>query len=196
VTGEERAAVERFCRQVAARSCELNGLLPVAPEQQAWIVAGSLLRMQVESATRALFLLNDPPELREWRVERPLSFDGKFVEHPTGNATISDTRMAELADQRVPALGNSLQHMYKLGCRLVHLTSVHEYHDRDPYQDMTVVDRQRLIIEPLRVVWGSGVIDADSTFPEVIGLRDTPRHEEADRTTDPDGHAPTQRQDP
>ncbi|NJP26806.1 MULTISPECIES: hypothetical protein [unclassified Microbispora] len=163
--------IERFCRQVETRSDELERALPLLIEHEMWILAGSVLRMQVESLARAVFLLNDPVATRELRVERSFSpgLDGRFPELPPRRGIVQDTAMVRLADEMVPGLKHSATSMYIVGCKLVHLSAAHEYHERDPYQALSIEQRHQFILDPLAAVWGStcGLSD-DSTFVEVM----------------------------
>jgi hypothetical protein len=162
--------IEQFCRQVETRSNEFQNVMPILIEHRAWIVAGSVLRMQVESVSRAVFLLNDPLDVRKWRVERSfeVNMDGKFPNLPPKHGAVPDTEMAILADEKVPGLQKSALSIYKLGCKLVHLSNAHDYEHTDPYQDLPADVRREMILDPLFTIWGRAGITTESTFAEVM----------------------------
>lgn len=170
VVAAQTIYIERFCRQVETRSNEFQKVMPILIEHRAWIVAGSVLRMQVESVSRAVFLLNDSLDDRKRRVERSFDedMDGKFPNLPPKSGAVPDTAMANLADEKVPGLQKSALSIYKLGCKLVHLSGAHDYEHSDPYQDLPVDARREMILEPLFRVWDSGGITTESTFAEVM----------------------------
>jgi hypothetical protein len=170
VTTAHTTYIERFCRQAETRSDEFQDVMPALLDRKAWIVAGAILRMQMESLSRTIFLLNDTPNDRSWRAGRSFEkdMDGKFPRLPPQSGTVPDTEMARLADSKVPGLQGSGLNIYKLGSRLVHLSSAHDYRYLDPYQDMTAQERRQTILDPLSAVWGHIDITTASSFTEVM----------------------------
>lgn len=153
-----------FCRQVRARSHEHQQAMAMAT-QQGWLsIAVGILRQELDSMVRVIFLIEQPnPGLRVRLLEQAVS--GERWKVPTSNGKlkpVTDRDMVDLAQH----LHGWTQLVYRFGCSFIHLSDLHDYHARDPFRDLPLQERED-IAQYLRKYHGSDV-SADSTFEKVV----------------------------
>lgn len=114
-----------FCRTVEARSHEHHDAMRVALDMGWLAIAGSVLRMELDSMIRVIWLLGHP-ETREQILESCVAGNG----FKAGRMPIRDFEMVEEACKR----NGWVRAVYDFGNRFVHLTSAHDYAAVDPFQ--------------------------------------------------------------
>ncbi len=117
---------DTFCRMVEARSGEHREAMRVALDEDWLAIAGSVLRMELDSMMRVIWLLHHS-DTREQILASCVA--GKGFKEASGKR-IYDRDMAADA-----ASGNRwVQAVYDFGNTFVHLTNAHDYAVRDPFQ--------------------------------------------------------------
>jgi hypothetical protein len=114
-----------FCRAVEARSEEHRKAMDVAISQGWLAIAGSVLRMELDSMIRVIYLLRRP-EVRQRILASCVAGEG----FRDGRNRISDRQMVDVAvtvNGWVPAV-------YGFGNKFVHLTDAHDYAEADAFQ--------------------------------------------------------------
>lgn len=114
-----------FCRTVKARSQEHHQAMEIALERGWWAIAGSVLRMELDSMIRVIYLLHNP-DVRDRILASCVTGNG----FKDDRGRISDRRMIDVATG-----DNSwVAAVYGFGNKFVHLTDAHDYADVDPFQ--------------------------------------------------------------
>lgn len=99
--------------------------MEIALERGWWAIAGSVLRMELDSMIRVIYLLNNP-DTRDRILASCVTGNGFKDER----GRISDRRMIDIATH-----ANSwVNAVYGFGNKFVHLTDAHNYADADPLQ--------------------------------------------------------------
>ncbi|TVZ05037.1 hypothetical protein EAS64_10475 [Trebonia kvetii] len=114
-----------FCRMVEARSREHRDALRVALDNGWLAIAGSVLRMEVDSMIRLIWILRHP-DTREQILASCVAGGG----FRAGPRRISDREMAAEAGREE----GWVQAVYRFGNTFVHLTNAHDYAVLDPFQ--------------------------------------------------------------
>lgn len=131
-----------------------------------WSLAVSMLRLELDSLIRVIFLLRQTPEVRGQIIESSLAGDGRFrlVSSKGKPVTVRDADMIGAVDG-LSGLNGWTRLVYAFGSTFIHLSSAHDYLARDPYQALPVEERE-IIADYLRRYHG-GTVDARSTFSDV-----------------------------
>jgi hypothetical protein len=142
-----------FCRQVRSRSREHHEAMLVA-SQQRWIsVAVGILRQELDSMVRVIFLLSES--------------DRGVRAHLIGQAVsgqkwaVTDRGMVDLAE----SLHDWTRLVYRFGCSFIHLSYLHDYQARDPFRALPI-DERRAIAQYLCDYHG-GKVSPESSFVEI-----------------------------
>ena len=153
-------AIDAFCRQVRSRSKE---------HQQAMLLlsgaglAGqmvAILRQELDSMVRVIYLLAQPPARRAVLIDS--SVNGKKWSQQSSKGAVTDKEMVDLAQR----LQGWTQSVYKFGCAFIHLSSLHDYNDRDPFAQLPIEERND-IIHHCRSYHG-GPISNEPTFLDLV----------------------------
>mgnify|MGYP007043344335 CR=1 FL=1 len=120
----------------------------------------SVLRQELDSMVRVIYLLAQSSERREQLIEASVRGE-KWTQEGT-RAKVTDRNMVELAQE----LQGWTQSVYKFGCAFIHLSSLHDYNDRDPLLQLSV-DERRDILEHCRYYHGGPATDAER-FEELV----------------------------
>ena len=157
--------VASFCRRVRARTAEHRAAMSHATSAGLASVAVSILRMEVDSLVRTIFLLsNSEGERRRLLSE---SARGLHWMRPSTNGKmkrITDRMMVDLAQQ----LHGWTESVYRFGCAFIHLSNLHDYGVRDPLLALSVADR-RTVLRHIRTYHGGPhVPDTEVTLTELV----------------------------
>lgn len=128
-----------FCRQIRQRSSEHQEAMTLAAERGWRSIAFGILRQELDSMVRVIYLLTQPRQLRadllaasvagvRWRVQTE---NGKMK-------PVTDREMVDLAQN----LHGWTRNVYEFGCRFIHLSSAHDYLARDPFQALPFEERE------------------------------------------------------
>ncbi|MEU6319204.1 hypothetical protein [Streptomyces sp. NPDC047009] len=155
-----------FCRQIRERSREHQEAMTVATERGWTAIAVGVLRQELDSMVRVIYLLAQPDSLRAALVTSSIS--GERWRVPTGAGkmkVVTDREMIDLAQQ----LHGWTRNVYEFGCRFIHLSSAHDYLARDPFRALPFEER-KVIAEYINKYHGhlGEELSADSSFHEII----------------------------
>jgi hypothetical protein len=99
----------------------------------------SVLRQELDSMVRVIYLLTQRPERRELLIDA--SVRGEKWSQDSSRAKVTDKEMVELAQ----TLQGWTQSVYKFGCAFIHLSGLHDYNDRDPLLQLPAEERMDIL---------------------------------------------------
>jgi hypothetical protein len=149
-----------FLRQVRSRSLEHQRAMRLLAGAGLAGQMIAVLRQELDSMVRVIYLLKQGPERRELLIDD--SVLGKKWTRETSRAKISDKDMVDIAQ----TLQGWTQSVYKFGCAFIHLSSLHDYNDRDPLLQLPAEERKD-IIEHCRYYHGGPLAGAES-FEDLV----------------------------
>lgn len=122
---------EKFCKILRERSAEhvSAGRLMHANEHYGQII--SILRQELDSLVRAVFLLSKDLNTREHFINQTLQ-NIKWTQL-NSRTVVTDRQMVDLAN----TLHGWTNSVYKLGCAFIHLTPLVDYKNGNPFQQLT-----------------------------------------------------------
>lgn len=157
---EHMDALSIFARQVRSRSAENKRVMKVLERMGAAGQMIAILRQELDSTVRVIYLLAQEEPRRTKLIEASVS--GVRWIKASSKSTVTDKEMIEL--------GNTLQgwcgSVYKFGCAFIHLSNMHDYNDRDPLTLISNADREE-IIDHCRAYHG-GPHGESPSFAELI----------------------------
>ncbi|MHC4200891.1 MAG: hypothetical protein ACYSU0_12940 [Planctomycetota bacterium] len=151
--------VALFCRQVRQRSSDHREAVQRLSGLHGQIV--SILREELDSMVRVIYLLSISDRKRRSQLIEA-SAQGQKWRHADGKRPITDREMVDLADR----LQHWARSVYLFGCGFIHLSSFHDYRQRDP-MDMISEAERTAILEHMRRHHGGPVSDHPS-FQEIV----------------------------
>lgn len=99
----------------------------------------SVLRQELDSMVRVIYLLTQSSERRELLIEA--SVKGEKWSQASSRAPVTDREMVDLAQ----ALQGWTQSVYKFGCAFIHLSGLHDYNDRDSLAQLPSQERSDIL---------------------------------------------------
>ncbi|MCA9993380.1 MAG: hypothetical protein KDE29_20485, partial [Anaerolineales bacterium] len=136
------STLERFCRQVRERSKEHQQAFQILHHQNLWGAALSLVRQELDSMIRVIYLLEiEEPIERNRLIED--SINGRHWKRQTEKGKwirITDREMVDLALER----HGWITQVYQYGCNLIHLSDWHDYQHSDPVDNLSETERRKL----------------------------------------------------
>lgn len=143
-----------FLRQVRSRSREHQRAMELLAEAGLAGQMVSVLRQELDSMVRVIYLLTQSLERRELLIDA--SVRGEKWNQEGSRAKITDKVMVDLAQE----LQGWTQSVYKFGCAFIHLSNLHDYNNRDPLLQLSAQERQD-ILEHCRYYHGGPPADAE-----------------------------------
>ncbi|MBD2505066.1 hypothetical protein [Anabaena azotica] len=137
-----------FCRQVRVRSAEHQVALAILLEKDLFGVAVALLRLEIDSLIRVAFLCEQGASSQVSRLLMENTVNGEQWAILT-----ADNRYSRITDREMVNLASKdclwVNIIYSFGCKLIHLSNLHDYKVSDPL--VKIADEKRLeIIKYLR----------------------------------------------
>ncbi|WEA01174.1 hypothetical protein [Mucilaginibacter sp. SJ] len=125
---------EQFCRILRERSAEhlSAGRLLFANGLYGQVV--SILRQELDSMVRVIFLLNQNLTSRQHFIIQTLHNEKWTL--PNTRTTITDRHMVNLADN----LHGWTNSVYKLGCAFIHLSPMADYRNENPFNQLSPLE--------------------------------------------------------
>jgi hypothetical protein len=120
----------------------------------------AVLRQELDSMVRVIYLLAQPSDRRQFLIE--LSVNGKRWSQQNSNRAVTDKEMVDLSQR----LQGWTQSVYKFGCAFIHLSSLHDYNDSDPFR-LLPLDEKEDIVQHCRHYHG-GPISDEPTFLDFV----------------------------
>lgn len=136
------SAIESFIRLVRARSEEHERAVAALAPTGATGPLVSILRQELDSMVRVIYLLHQPREERD-RLLAQLDRNERWSRR-TANGKwepITDATMVDLAHH----LHGWTRSVYKYGCAFVHLSVLHDHATRDPLGLLSQEDRDAIL---------------------------------------------------
>jgi len=134
-----------FCRQVRKRSQENREALCLLHRNALLGPAISILRQELDSLVRCIFLLAQNKRYREQLIHD--SAIGNPWRKKNGKGRVTDKDMVDLTMSHT--LHGWTRSVYKFGCGFIHLSALHDYSVRDPF-DMLSAEERRDIADHVR----------------------------------------------
>jgi len=153
-------SLDIFLRQVRSRSLEHQRAMKLLANVNLAGQMVSVLRQELDSMVRVIYLLTQSPERRELLIDA--SVRGERWSQEASRAKVTDKEMVEFAQ----TLQGWTQSVYKLGCAFIHLSGLHDYNDRDPLSQLPAKMR-RDILEYCRYYHGGPAPD-DERFENLV----------------------------
>jgi hypothetical protein len=149
-----------FCRQVRERSQENRRALALLHGAELYGQVVGILRQELDSMIRVIYLLSvSDRERRAGLISDAVH--GRIWRHPSAGR-VTDREMLELAEH----LHGWARSVYRFGCAVIHLSSLHDYRERDPVLALSPGERDDLV-HHLRAYHGGPQRD-DVTFEDVV----------------------------
>ncbi len=133
------AAIASFARQVRRRSQEHSQAVDLLAREGLVAPSVAILRQEVDSLIRVIFMLAQPPAYREALVRT--SIKGERWRRLNNRSVVTDREMVELS---VELIGWT-RSVYKFGCAFVHLSNLHDYDVTDPLAKLPEGEREDIL---------------------------------------------------
>jgi hypothetical protein len=154
------SALETFCRQIRSRSNEHQKAMQLLSRARLAGQMVAILRQELDSMVRVIYLLAQPLERRAVLIEAAVS--GERWSKPNSKASVTDREMVDLSQQ----LQGWARSVYKFGCAFIHLSNLHDYNDRDPLYLVSDEEKDD-IIQHCRHYHG-GPASNNPTFGDIV----------------------------
>lgn len=130
---------EQFCQLLRERSVENISAGRLLFNNGLYGQLVSVLRQELDSLVRSVFLLSKPLNSRQHFISQTLQ-NIKWT-LPNSRTVVTDRNMVDLTD-RLHGWTNSV---YKLGCAFIHLSPMADYRNSNPFQQLgqTEIDNIR-----------------------------------------------------
>lgn len=125
----------RFCEILRKRSEENKSAIDLLFSTNHYGQVMSILRQELDSMVRCIYLLNETLTERQRLVEQTLN--GERWRRVSG-AIITDKSMVDISND----LEGWTNSVYKFGCAFIHLSNFHDYENNDIFQTIDAQERQ------------------------------------------------------
>lgn len=153
--------IETFCRQVRARSSEHQRAVHLLHGEGLAAQVVAILRQELDSMVRVIYLLSIQDQARRNDLVQA-SVDGLQWTIEGKNSRITDREMVDVAKHLQGWTGS----VYKFGCAFIHLSSFHDYRERDPLNAISEAEKAD-ILQHMRHYHG-GPSQAEPVFNDLI----------------------------
>ena len=127
---------QKICRIFKERSNENNRAVSLMLQNQVYGQVVSILRQELDSMVRVIYLLQIPIIADRNHYIDQTANNIKWTNHITGK-TVTDKEMVDLANN----LHGWVKSVYKLGCAFIHLSSLHDYKNENPFLQISPSER-------------------------------------------------------
>jgi len=152
-----------LCRQIRSRSAEHQAALGHLHPARLHGQVVSILRQELDSLVRVVYLLHVNEDARRADLVRDAVEGIQWIQ-PHSRRRVTDREMAKLAD----GLNGWTLSVYKFGCAFIHLSSFHDYRERDPMEMISQEEREA-ILSHMRHYHG-GPCGSRPTFDELANF--------------------------
>lgn len=123
---------EKFCKILRERSDENKKAINLMIQNGLYGQAISILRQELDSMVRVIFLLNEPNlSIRTHFIDQTLNNQKWTL--PNSRTVVTDRNMVDLAN----TLFGWAQSVYKLGCAFIHLSPMSNYKNGNPFLQLS-----------------------------------------------------------
>jgi hypothetical protein len=153
--------LEIFCRQIRARSSDHRQAMYLLHERRILSQVVAILRQELDSMVRVIYLLSVADKsYRQQLIDASVNGDRWTAK---GKRTlITDHEMVELAQ----SLHGWTKSIYEFGCKLIHLSSFHDYENRDPLISLPIGEKT-VILQYVQDHYGCPEV-ADPTVEDIL----------------------------
>ncbi|MDR6195957.1 hypothetical protein [Siphonobacter sp. SORGH_AS_0500] len=123
-------SIQKFCKILRDRSLENREAGQILFERQLYGQLLSIIRQELDSQVRIIFIANNDTETREHYINQTLC--NERWTRPNSSAKITDKQMVDFANN----LNYWTQSVYKLGCAFIHLSPLAIYKDENPFSNL------------------------------------------------------------
>lgn len=116
---------KKFCSIIRQRSLEHKSAIESLSKINLTGQMISILRQELDSMVRVIFLLNQSMTTREDLMDMTLRNEKWKI----GKYQITDRDMVNISDK----LNGWTESVYKFGCSFIHLSAYHDYQNNDPF---------------------------------------------------------------
>ncbi len=153
--------LEIFCRQIRERSHENRQAIHLLHSARIPSQIVSILRQELDSMIRVIYLLSITDMAYRDKLIKA-SVEGNEWTEKGNKKRITDRKMVDLADK----LQGWTESVYRFGCGFVHLSSFHDYKERDPIE--MIPDKEKnAILKHMRYYHGGPSV-TDPKFNDLI----------------------------
>lgn len=128
-----------FARQIRQRTLEHRRAVQLLSDARLAGQLVAILRQELDSMIRVIYLLAQGSERRRSLIAAMVQ--GRRWSLANSRKPVTDKEMAQLAQ----ALQGWTLSVYKFGCAFIHLSSFHDYNDRDPLALLPENERRDLL---------------------------------------------------
>lgn len=157
---DERIDLQTFCRQVRERSRENRSALALLQTEELYGNVVATLRQELDSMVRVIFLLSVSDSARR----------NSLIDDAVNGRIWRNATKGRITDHEMIALAHKLhgwsRSIYRFGCAFIHLSSLHDYRERDPMNRLSQEERTDLL-QHLRYYHGGPASDAAS-FRDIV----------------------------
>ncbi len=129
---------EQFCRLLRNRSAEHKAAAQLLFPQRLYGQMISILRQELDSMIRAIFLVSQSPHNRQHYINQTLNNEKWTL--PGTRAQITDRHMVDFAN----TLHGWSCSVYKLGCGFIHLSVMADYDYNNPFLNLPLNEQQEI----------------------------------------------------
>lgn len=122
--------LKAFINIINQRSNENEQAIEKLYERGLYGQAISVLRQELDSMVRVIFLLHQSLDERENLIKQTLENKRWKLR---GGKQVTDRELVDLADK----LNGWTKSVYKFGCAFIHLSSFHDYNTNDPFKSLS-----------------------------------------------------------
>jgi hypothetical protein len=126
-----------FCEIARKRSIENEKSFEILYHSNLFGQTVSILRQELDTLVRVIFLLSKPIEQRRELVKQTLTNEKCRI----GKTKITDKMMVDLSTK----LNGWSEYVYKFGCAFIHLSNFHDYEKGNLFNNITVLERNNII---------------------------------------------------
>ena len=127
---------KQFCEIIRARSAEHKAAARLLFPQRLYGQMMAILRQELDSMVRAIFLVSQSPSSRLHYINQTLNSE---------KWTLLGTR-TQITDRQMVNFANTLhgwtQSVYKLGCAFIHLSLMADYNNSNPFLQLPLKEQQ------------------------------------------------------
>lgn len=122
--------LKQFCEIVKKRSEENSKSIKLLYEQKLYGNCISILRQELDSMVRVLFLLSQEQETRQLLIQQTLDNEKWHI----GRKQIKDFELIN----NILKLHGWARNVYMFGCSFIHLSVFHYYSEQDPFETLSI----------------------------------------------------------
>ena len=146
--------LDKFCTIVKKRSAENAQSIKLLYENKLYGNCVAILRQELDSMVRVLFLLSQPINIRKQLIKQTLNNEKWKI----GKTQIKDFMLVD----SICNLHGWARNVYYFGCAFIHLSSYCNYFDEDIFNKVSKTEKD--VIKNFMIQYQEFPVDLDITF--------------------------------